>query len=216
MCIRDREYQQLLQKQMATPAAPPEGLTAPASPASPPAGSPPEAGSIVAQRIYPGMGRSIRASNRQLDKYLPDYRKELQLRPEDTYGVLPRVTRMSHSTDGDDDLEWDDFWIVYRDRPEYAQGREAWAAKMNKKGDWPDPVVLPGVSEPSAAPFDNTKVKTEKDVWPRELLVMRKRSSDLGDAIRKKISKWGFEPEDSFGFTPSYANESIYFAWRKT
>jgi hypothetical protein len=209
--ITPQEYQQLMQKEMAAPAAAPTG----------PQGQPapdalPEAGSIVAQRIYPGMGRSMRMSNNQLDEFLPKYRKTLQLRSEDTYGVLPRVTRMSQtaSNNASEELEWDDFWIVYRDRPEYEEGREKWASSMGK-GDWPDTVITPGVSDPSGVPFDDADIKVEKDVWPRAMLVMRKRSDDLGDAIRKKIAKWKYEPEDSFGFTPSYANESIYFAWRK-
>ena len=32
---------------------------------------------------------------------------------------------------------------------------------------------------------------------------------------REEISRWGYEPEDSLGFCPSFANNSIYFAWRK-
>jgi hypothetical protein len=46
-------------------------------------------------------------------------------------------------------------------------------------------------------------------------MVMRKKGSDLGDELRKKIGKWGYEPEDSLGFCPDFDNSAIYFAWRK-
>jgi hypothetical protein len=204
--ITNEEYMKLVQE--ATSGAAAHGAEQQAAVES----AVPAAGSIVAHRLYPAMRR--RVSTRQLDHFLPRYRDTLKLASEDVYGVLPRVTRLSTS-DGDQDLEWDDFWIVYRDRPEYAAGREAWAAEMDKD-KWPEAVTVPGVSEPSGAAFDGAKVETEKDVWPRSMLVMRKRSDDLGDAIRQKISKWGYEPEDSMGFCPSFRNEGIYFAWRKS
>ena len=51
------------------------------------------------------------------------------------------------------DTQWDDYWIVYRDRPEYEAARAAYAAQADKKGRWPDPVISPGVGEaPAAAP----------------------------------------------------------------
>ena len=131
--------------------------------------------------------------------------------------------------------QWDDFWIVYRDRAEYAQGRAAWHDEMNSQGrggnpfagvsrlaerfigekKWPEAVVLPGVATASAAGYDAGKVVIERDIWPREKLVMRQKGSNLGDSLRGKISRWGYEPEDSLGFCPSFANNSIYFAWRK-
>jgi hypothetical protein len=162
--------------------------------------------------MYPGM--RMRSSLKQLDDFMPEYRDALQLCPEDVYGVFPRGTRTS-STGESSETNWDDFWIVYRDREEYAQGREAWAKKMNKKGKWPEPEVFPGVAEPGGAAFDGGDVEVEKDRWPREKVVMRKQGSDLGDALREKIGKWGYEPEDSFGFCPDFENARIYFAWRK-
>ena len=80
---------------------------------------------------------------------------------------------------------------------------------------WPEAVVLPGVATASAAGYDAGKVVIERDIWPREKLVMRQKGSNLGDSLRGKISRWGYEPEDSLGFCPSFANNSIYFAWRK-
>ena len=86
---------------------------------------------------------------------------------------------------------------------------------MNKKGKWPAAEISPGVAEPGAAAFDKAKIKVEKDRWPREKMVMRKQGTDLGDDLRKKIGKWGYEPEDSLGFCPDFDNSAIYFAWRK-
>ena len=96
--------------------------------------------------------------------------------------------------------EWDDFWIIYRDREEYAQGREAWAKEMNKKGKWPQAEALPGVAERNA--YDKPKIEVEKDRWPREKVVMRQKGSDLGDALREKIGKWGYEPEGLLRLLP--------------
>ncbi len=51
---------------------------------------------------------------------MPGYRDALGLCPEDVYGVFPVQTRTSVSESNS--TEWDDYWIVYRDRPEYEHG----------------------------------------------------------------------------------------------
>jgi hypothetical protein len=80
---------------------------------------------------------------------------------------------------------------------------------------WPASEVMPGVAPAARFAFDGGRVAVEKDLWPREKLVMRQKSSNLGDSIRGKIGARGYEPEDSLGFCPSFGNQSIYFAWRK-
>lgn len=167
---------------------------------------------VIVQRLYPGM--RMRSSTRQLNHFMPEFAKELSLCPEDVYGVYPRSTRTSNTGDSSS-TEWDDFWVVYRDRPEYAAGREAWAKEMDKKGRWPAAETYPGVAGPGTAVYDRPKIATEKDRWPREKMVRRKQGSDLGDALREKIAKWGYEPEDSYGLAPDFDNSAIYFAWRK-
>jgi hypothetical protein len=47
-------------------------------------------------------------------------------------------------------------------------------------------------------------------------MVMKEKGPELGDSLREKIAKWGYEPEESFGFCPNFANGSIYFGWRKS
>jgi hypothetical protein len=37
----------------------------------------------------------------------------------------------------------------------------------------------------------------------------------VADDFRTKIAKLGYEPEDSFGFCPSFPHSRIYFGWRK-
>ena len=204
--IDDAEYDRLVAEARGGDAGPTPGgaEAAPAAKDAPP---------LVAQRLYPGL--RMRASTRQLNHFLPRYREQLGLCPEDVYGVYPRRTRTT-STDDTTSTEWDDYWIVYRDRPEYEAGRAAWAKEMNKKGKWPEAEIHPGVAEAGAAPFDGAKLKVEKDRWPREKVVMRKKGSDLADELREKIGKWGYEPEDSLGFCPNFPGGSIYFAWRKT
>jgi hypothetical protein len=127
--IDESEYEHLITAAKGGDAGPTPG-GAEATPV--PEGAP----SIVAHRLYPGL--RARSSTRQLDHFIPRYREQLGLCPEDVYGVYPRSTRTS-STDAGSFTEWNDFWIVYRDRPEYEPGRATWAADMNKKGNWPEP-----------------------------------------------------------------------------
>ena len=192
----------------------------------PVAASPANAPAIVAHRLFPEP--HVHNSSRQLDHFLKPYCQALGLCPEDVYGVFPRQIRSS-ARDGDNDMVWDDYWIVYRDRDEYAQGRQAWMESMNAKlesgimgrlakrvsGDWPEAQTFPGVAEPAEPGPRAAKVEVEKDRWPREKMVVRKRGVELGDALRKKIGGWGYRPEDSFGFCPDFDNGAIQFAWRK-
>jgi hypothetical protein len=211
--IDDQEYMRLVNEEI-SPAA---GRAPDPVPGAPGAGggAPADPGTIVAQRLYPGL-RS-RSSTRQLDHFLPRYREALGLRSEDVYGVLPRTTRhTARGGDAADSKQWDDFWIVHRDRPDYAQGREEWAREMGGEGRWPGTVVSAGAGQAPAIPFDGARVRVEKDLWPRHTVVVRQRGEDLGESLRKRIAKHGYEPEDSLGFCPSFPNESIYFAWRES
>ncbi len=205
--INDAEYAKLI--------ADAGGAPQPAAQEPPPPPPPAGDGAIVTHRIYPGL--RMRSSTRQLNHFLPRYREALGLRSEDVYGVMPRTTRISHGAGeaASDSKEWDDFWIIYRDRAEYAQPRAAWAAEMNKDGKWPDAVISAGVGDAPGIPFDGAKLEIEKDRWPRHKMIIRQGGADLGESLREKIAKWGYEPEDSLGFCPNFPNGSIYFAWRK-
>jgi hypothetical protein len=203
--ITPEEYQRLAGE--ASAPAPP----GPASEAAAGDGGAP----IVAQRIYPDL--HSRNSLKQLNRFLPSYCEKVGLGPEDTYGVFPWRTRMSSGgADSPDQVEWDDYWIVYRDRPEYAAGRDAYAKEIDGKGRWPEPVISPGIGDAPASGPGPGKVQVEKDGWPRKALVIKEKGPELGESIREKISKWGYEPEDSYGFCPNFAQRSIYFGWRKS
>jgi hypothetical protein len=187
---------------------------------------------LVVDRLYPTL--HLRNSTTQLDAFVPSYRERLGLCPEDVYGVYPRGTFNPNRGPGvQTHAEWEEFWIVYRDRPEYAQGRAAWAQEMTDEpvthvfsgvsrmaerfmgaAAWPAAEVMPGVAPASSAAYDGNRVAVEKDLWPREKLVLRQKGSNLGDSLRGKIDRWGYAPEDSFGFCPSFGNNTIYFAWR--
>ena len=197
-------------------------MPAPLPVAAGPADAPP----IVAHRVYPEP--QVQSSARQLDHFLAPYCDQVGLCPEDVYGVFPRQIRTNPSED-DNDMMWEDYWIIYRDRDEYAQGRQAWTAQMNAKlekgimgrlakrvsGDWPEAQTFPGVTGPAQPGRPADRIEVEKDRWPREKMVVRKRGAELGDALRQKIGEWGYRPEDSFGFCPDYDNGAIYFAWRR-
>jgi hypothetical protein len=32
-------------------------------------------------------------------------------------------------------------------------------------------------------------------------------------SLRERIDEWGYPPEDSLGFCPTFTNRGIYFAW---
>jgi hypothetical protein len=76
-------------------------------------------------------------------------------------------------------------------------------------------VLSPGVGDAQAAEAGPGEVNVERDGWPRKALVVKQKGPELGESLREKIGKWGYEPEDSFGFCPNFSHRSIYFAWRK-
>jgi hypothetical protein len=203
--IDDAEYARLRAE-----AGVPDPGAAPSAPAEEDPGKGPP---IVAHRMYPGV-RS-RSSTMQLDHFLPRYCETVGLRSQDVYGVFPWYSRTSSSgPNSAGSTEWDDFWIVYRDRPEYAAGRDAYASAMDDKGRWPDPVTAPGVSEPSGSSSGGGNVEVDRERWPRAMLVIKQTGGELADSVEEKIAARGYAPEDSFGFCPNFEQSSIYFGWR--
>jgi hypothetical protein len=201
--ISDEEYAKLAS----------EESTRSVAPAGESTGAPSGGAPIVAHRIYPGI--RMRSSLRQLNHFLPKYLEIVGLRPEDTYGVFPWGTRWDAGASGPGEHEWDDYWIAYRDRPEYEAARDTYAAEADKKGRWPDAVISPGVGDAPAAGTGVGKLKVEKENWPRKALVMKDTGPELAANIKEKISKFGYEPEDSFGFCPNFEGNRIYFGWRE-
>jgi hypothetical protein len=186
------------------------GMPDPGVAVPPPPEDPGEGPPIMAHRLYPGV-RS-RSSTSQLDHFLPRYCATVGLRPEDTYGVFPWGARTSSSAgDAVGAAEWDDYWVVYRDRPEYAAARDAYAAEMDEEGRWPPPVTAPGVSEPSGAGADGGEIEVDRDRWPRAMLVIKQTGGQLADSLEEAIAARSYEPSDSFGFCPNFEQSSIYF-----
>jgi hypothetical protein len=203
--IDDAEYARL----RAEAGVPDPGAPVPAAQQHEPAKGPP----IVAHRIYPGV--RARSSTMQLDHFLPRYCETVGLRPGDVYGVFPWGSRTSsHGPDRASSTEWDDYWIVYRDRPEYEAGREAYAREMDDKGRWPPPVAAPGVSEPSGPSGAGGAIEVDRERWPRDMLVIKQTGGQLADSLEQKIAARRYDPEDSFGFCPNFEQSSIYFGWR--
>jgi hypothetical protein len=181
---------------------------------------------LVIHRLYPKLYK--RSGPEQLNFFLPRYRAALGLCPEDVYGVFPRTTTTSSGSQGDGNYTvWDDYWIIYRDRPEYVAGRAAWAAEMNEPHglfermgasltheSWPEAELVPGVAGAGGADFDGTDSAVRREGWPHKL-VMRKKGPELGEALSEKVGGWGYAPEDSLGFCPDFNSNSIFFAWRK-
>jgi hypothetical protein len=203
--IDDAEYARLrAEAGVPDPGAPP----AQSEPTGPGGGGP----DIVAHRMYPGL--HSRSSTQQLDDFLPAYREAVGLRPEDVYGVFPWGSRTRTGADTAE-AQWDDYWVVYRDRAEYAAGRDAYAAAMDGSGRWPAPVTAPGVGEPSEAAGPAGELEVADELWPRTLLVIKQTGGPLADWLKEQIAGRGYEPEDSFGFCPSFTQRSIYFGWRR-
>ncbi|HEV2812415.1 MAG TPA: hypothetical protein VGW10_04105 [Solirubrobacteraceae bacterium] len=194
----------------------------PAAPA--PADAPP----IAIHRLYPRLNK--RSLGDQFGDFIAPYRDALGLCPEDVYGVFPRHTLTSSGggEHGGTATAWEDYWLVYRDRPQYADGRAAWAERMDepagwserligamKKTRWPEAEIVPGVAGPGSTAFDEgDSVEVERDGWPRRALILREKGSDLGDELRERIDRRGYAPEDSFGLCPDFNSNGIYFAWR--
>lgn len=82
--------------------------------------------------MYPRLYK--RSAAEQLDFFMPRYRDTLRLCAEDVYGVFPRRTRTTSRSQGGNNISvWEDYWVIYRDRPEYAAGRAAWAEEMTRR-----------------------------------------------------------------------------------
>ena len=155
----------------------------------PAAAAPPDAPALVVHRLFPPIGRY--STSDRLDDYLPAYRDALALCPEDVYGVWPRRTR--NAGVGNESMEiWDDYWILYRDRPHYEQGRVAWAERMG--GAWPPPEVVPGVAPPGT-------------LAPALGSLRFDRTGDVPET-------WPCPPEDAFGLSPGVNGRGLTFAWR--
>jgi len=186
------------------------GVPDPGAPEPPPAEDIGEGPPIVAHRMYPGV-RS-RSSTSQLDHFLPRYCATVGLRPADTYGVFPWGARSSSPAgDAAGGTEWDDYWVVYRDRPEYAAARDAYAAEMDDEGHWPPPVTAPGVGEPREAASAGGEVEVDRERWPRAMLVIKQTGGQLADSLQHAITARSYEPEYSFGFCPNFEHSNIYF-----
>jgi hypothetical protein len=170
----------------------------PAAPAAP------DAPPIVVHRLYPRIDE--RSTQEQLAAYLPAYVQAVGLCPEDVYGVWPRRTRLADRAGGvNDPSVWDDYWIIYRDRPEYAPGRDAYAAEMSesrglfaslRRSTWPEPEIVPGVAGPAAgSPAAGIRV------------------DDANDVV-EAIARTGLAPEDSFGCCPDFNQRRMQLARR--
>jgi hypothetical protein len=193
--------------------------------AAPAAATPSDVPALVIHRLYPKLYK--RSSSHQLDFFMPRYRAALGLCPEDVYGVFPRSTTTAAGNQGNSNVAvWDDYWVIYRDRPEYAAGRAVWATEMNEphgllermgsslvRDSWPEAQVAPGVAEPGRAGFDGSQSAVRQEGWPHKL-VMRKKGAELGEALSDKVGGWGYAPEDSLGFCPDFNSNTIFFASR--
>jgi hypothetical protein len=59
---------------------------------------------------------------------------------------------------------------------------------------WPAPEVMPGVAAAGRFAFDGSAVAVEKDLWPREKLVLRQKSSNLGDPCARRSALGAMSP----------------------
>jgi hypothetical protein len=165
---------------------------------------------MVSHRVYPGLHK--RSSGKQLGHFLPRYCETVGVRPEDVFGVFARGIHLSGGESSA--REWQSFWLVYRDRPEYATGREQWAAEMHKGGGWPEPEFAPlAEPAPGLAPSGG-QVKVKQNGWPRRKLVMRETPEGLAESVSEMVTKAGYEPEASFGLAADFQHRKIQLAWR--
>jgi hypothetical protein len=164
---------------------------------------------IASHRVYPRI--RTRSSGKQLNHFLPRYAEMLGLHAEDVFGVLPRGTHyFASSTRG-----WQSMWLIYRDRPEYAQGRERWAGEMAKLGEWPEAEIAPGSGAPPEPASSPARADVRRIGWPKRNLFKRERDEKLGSRLIEEIGKIGYGPEQALGLCPDYDNEKVYLAWAR-
>jgi hypothetical protein len=176
--------------------------------AAEPARASSSAAPIASHRVYPGL--HTRSSLRQLNHFLPRYAEQVGIHAEDVFGIFPRGM---HYFGGGSTREWQSMWLVYRDRPEYAQGRELWAAVMAKGGGWPAAEISPGSEtrpEPASGP---ARVEVSRIGWPKRKLVARETAENVGPRLIEEIDEFGYGPEHAIGMCPDFDNRKIYFAW---
>ncbi len=186
--------------------------------------APSDGPALAVHRIYPKTFK--RSTSEQYDAFLPGYRDALDLCPEDVYGVWPRSVRQAD----DNAWAWEDYWLVYRERPQYAPGRAAWdEAIMEPDGfgermfssialeAWPAAELHPGAVAPAGPQRASGRPGAggEQHGWPRKMMVRRKRDGELGEALRNaaRLARLS-TPEDAFGLCPDYNGNTIFYAWR--
>ena len=163
---------------------------------------------IASHRIYPGL--RTRSSGKQLNHFLPRYAMNVGIHAEDVFGVFPRGI---HHSGGSSAREWQSMWLVYRDRPEYAHGRERWAAEMAKRGDWPEAELSHASDAPPRPASDPASVEVRRVGWPKRKLFARETGENLGPRLIEEIEKLGYGPEHALGLCPDYGQRKLYFAW---
>ena len=164
---------------------------------------------IASHRVYPGL--RTRSSGKQLNHFLPRYAEMVGIHPEDVFGVLPRGSHyFASSTRG-----WQSMWLVYRDRPEYAEGRGRWAAEMAKGGGWPEAEIARGSEAPPEPAPGPARVEVRRVGWPKRNFFSRERDEKLGSRLIEEIKKLGYGPEQALGLCPDYDNAKVYLAWAR-
>jgi hypothetical protein len=163
---------------------------------------------LASHRVYPRLNK--RSSGKQLDHFLPRYVETVGVRAEDVFGVFARGI---HYSGGESSArEWDSLWLVYRDRPEYAGGRERWATEMAKPGRWPQAEITSGSETPPSLDGSPGRVEVRRERWPKRRMMMRETGEDLGERLAEQIAKLGHMPESSFGLCPDFQQRKIYYA----
>jgi hypothetical protein len=165
---------------------------------------------IASHRIYPGL--RTRSSGKQLNHFLPRYAENVGIHAEDVFGVFPRGI---HHSGGSSAREWQSMWLVYRDRPEYAHGRERWAAEMAKRGGWPDAELSRGSEAPPRPASGPASVEVRRVGWPKRNLLSRETGENLGPRLIEAIGELGYGPDRALGLCPDYDQRKLYFAWTR-
>ena len=132
------------------------------------------------------------------------YASDLGLRPEDVYGWFPE-----RWDDQGDTTSWSGWYLAYRDRPEYAAGRERFALR---EGPYAlgDSGSFPGAPDAPAAPSRAGEIRVDESRWPRRRMVLKLKGERMVEYLAEHLAASGLRPEDSFGIGPNKVNEKLW------
>jgi hypothetical protein len=166
-------------------------------------GTAPPSATMAIDRLYPKL--RPHGWSPPVDHFLGLYREVVGLRAADTWGLLPLgvIRSMEHHE------LWQAWYLVYRERPEYAQRRRAYAEEMGEPDEWPDAQVIPGAGDAGPLPpAEGGKIKVE-EIGLQGISPTADPEHGLPGRVMEALVRAGSPPERCFAVRPDYRQRSV-------